>query len=155
MFDRLISSIIYPRLRAANYLGLELEELQAVAALAVAEAEATWSPAGGAQLTSWVYRKVQSRVLDAMAKAGRELAMDLEDAPGDDESPEARVLVREAFDYLQARLDPGDLRLLWFAHVEGYSGAELADMWGVTQGNLRVRLHRARNSAVTILAAQG
>jgi RNA polymerase sigma factor (sigma-70 family) len=154
MYDRIIRSIIYRRQRAASYLGLGLDDLHAVANLAVVEAEQTWRPDGGAQISSWVYRKVRTRVQEALAAAGRELAHDVEYSGADDDM-EAQILVREALEYLQARISPDDWRLLWFRHVEGYGGQELADMWGLTYGGLRVKLHVAKNRALTILDAHG
>lgn len=154
MWDKIIWSIINPRLRGAVYLGLSREELKAVADLAALEAEQTWRADGGAQLSTWVYRRVQSRVMDAMAAAAKLVAEDVEYSGSDDDA-EARLLVCDALEFLQARLDPDDWRLLWLRHAEGYSGQELAVMWGLTYGSLRGKLHTAKNRALTILTAQG
>jgi len=53
---------------------------------------------------------------------------------------------------LLARLRPRDRQLLWLAHVEGASHAEIAAATGVGAASVRVLLFRARQKLAALLA---
>lgn len=154
-WDLIVWSVVRPRTRAAAYLGIPFEELDQVGRLAAVEAERSWDPAGGRSLSSWVYLQVGFALGKYLRQMGRRMTDD--DEPGEDQESdlEAAVLVRSALDYLQARLQPGEWNLLWMRHVEGRDIAEIAEHCGIQQGAAKVRLHRAKTQAVTILEAAG
>jgi DNA-directed RNA polymerase specialized sigma24 family protein len=152
MWDKVISAIVYPRLRAADYLAVGADELCAVGQLAALEAERTWRPEGGRSRSSWVWFKVEKAIQTALARAGRDLASDTADWGADDDF-EPALEIRAALSYLQARLDPLDYRLLWLFHAEGWSAREISGQEGLAYGTIRNRLSQARNYAMTILAA--
>jgi len=152
----LIESIIRARAYAARHLGLGLDDLRSVATVASLEALRTWDPARGASRETWTWRLASQAVSRELRAAALELA---EDDPDPDEfedtgeDPENLAILRDALRVLQARLDPNDYRLLWLIG-EGWTAAELADYHGMTQGAMRVRICRARKSAVTILGLE-
>jgi len=151
MWEAIIGAIINPRARAAAQIGLELEELRAAARLAALEAQQTWRPDGGTTASAWVWTHVAGRVSKLMFKASRELAADTIEQEDEDHDLENEAIVRQALGVLQARLDPGDYRLLWFQHALGYSTGELAELYHVPGPTMRQWLSRARRRAVTLL----
>lgn len=54
-----------------------------------------------------------------------------------------------------ARLDPRARRLVWLAHVEGWSHAEIAAAVGLREVSVRVLLFRARRRLAALLRAAG
>lgn len=54
-----------------------------------------------------------------------------------------------------AELPARERRLLWLAHVEGYSHQEIAETTGVRAGSVRVLLFRARQKLAARLRARG
>jgi DNA-directed RNA polymerase specialized sigma24 family protein len=129
--------------------GLPPEELMSVGRVAAMEAERSWEPGGGRSLSSWIYLNVEVSVRRALVSAGRYAAE--EDEPADHEpEPEARYLIREALDYLEARLPREDWVLLWLHHAEGQNCSELAHTWGIGHAAMRQRISRARRKAVTL-----
>jgi RNA polymerase sigma factor (sigma-70 family) len=151
----LIESIIRSRAYAARHLGLGLEDLRSVATVASLEALRSWDPDRGASRETWCWRLASQAVSRELRSAAQGLAeddpdiADLEDAG---EDPENLAILRDALRVLRARLDPHDYRLLWMVG-EGWTAADLADYHGMSQGAMRVRICRARKSAVTILGA--
>jgi RNA polymerase sigma-70 factor, ECF subfamily len=84
-------------------------------------------------------------------EARRTLAARREEAPLGDESPAAGecagVRAAEHRADLRALLRdvaPDDRRLLWLRAVEGLGHREVANLLGLTEGSVRVRLHRLR-----------
>ena len=54
-----------------------------------------------------------------------------------------------------ARLEPRARQLLWLAHVEGWSHADLAAVLGLQEASVRVLLFRARQRLAALLRADG
>ncbi len=54
-----------------------------------------------------------------------------------------------------AELEPRDQRLLWLAHVEGFSHREIAETMGVAEPSVRVLLFRARQRWAARLGGAG
>lgn len=50
-----------------------------------------------------------------------------------------------------ARLRPRERQLLWLAHAEGYSHAEIASITGLARASIRILLFRARRKMVRLL----
>ena len=54
-----------------------------------------------------------------------------------------------------ARLEPRARQLVWLAHVEGWSHADLAAALGLKEASVRVLLFRARQRLAALLRAEG
>ena len=152
-WDLIVWSVVRSRTKAAAYLGIPFEELDQVGRLAAFEAEQSWDQSRGRSLSSWVYLQVGFALGKYLRQMGRRMVDD--DEPGEDQDLEASVLVKSALGYLQAKLQPGEWNLLWMRHVEGRDITEIAEHCGIQQGAAKVRLHRAKTQAVTILEAAG
>lgn len=144
---------MFPRARAAGYLGIGVEELESLGVVAAVEAEASWRPDGGRSLASWVYLHVDWAIRRRMSRIAREFAEeDLEELAEDPSpDPETRVLVSEALQYLRARLSQSQWWLLWMFHGEGYTAKELSIELGVSHGTVRNKIVQARKKAMTLL----
>ncbi|MCK5879981.1 MAG: RNA polymerase sigma factor [Holophagae bacterium] len=54
-----------------------------------------------------------------------------------------------------ADVEPRQRKLLWLAHVEGFSHNEIADILGVAEQSIKVMLHRARIKLKSLLEKRG
>jgi len=84
-------------------------------------------------------------------EARRTLAARREESPLDEEAPAAGECpgVRAAEQRAELRVllrdvEPDDRRLLWLRAVEGLAHRDVANLLGLTEGGVRVRLHRLR-----------
>lgn len=152
-WDRLVGSIVWPRARASALFGLPPEELMQVGRLAAWEAVGSWDRSGARTLPSWIYLHVVFAVNRALAEAGRHAAEDGDADPFDDDEEEdldARYLICEALEYMEARLPREDWVLLWLHHAEGWTCCELAERWGIKPNAMRQRIFKAKRRAVTL-----
>jgi len=78
-----------------------------------------------------------------------------EDPPCPDPGPERFTLGRQEVALGFEALPPRQRNLLWLAYVEGLDHRELARALEVTEGSVRVLLHRARAKMATTLAKTG
>lgn len=69
--------------------------------------------------------------------------------------PERLARGRQALTLGWSGLTPRQRSLLWLAYVEGLDHAELSRALGLTQGSVKVLLHRARSRMNQALAALG
>ena len=153
-WERMIGSIVFRRARSALRLGVSTDDLLSVGRLAAIEAVESWEPEGGRTLASWVYLPVEFDVMRVIRRAAKELAADSHDWEYDDDSQDldAVVLLRRSLGHLRARLPSLDWAMLWLAHAEGWSCAEIARDYDMTATAVWQRLSRARRKAVRILA---
>jgi RNA polymerase sigma-70 factor (ECF subfamily) len=113
---------------------------------------------GTASLRTWVFRVAHNTAISASVRprAGQPPLLSLEDAeaqavPGTDSveaTVERRVLLAH-LERLLARLKPIDRAVMLLA-LEGLGPAEIADVTGLTPGNVSVKVHRLK----TVLARQ-
>ena len=156
-FEQIISSIAYGRARAAESIGVSVDEMKAVGRLAAFEANESWEPDGGRTLTSWVWLNVQWDIGRQLHREAAQFAEQLgdDDPPDDDgEDFDTVIMVRRALDYLRAELSNPDWTMLWLLHAEGRTYSEIAGDLGITPECCRQRAHRASRKAVTILRSR-
>lgn len=112
---------------------------------------------GRARLATWLYRVVYNACIDRLREGKR--LVPVPDEADDAAVPMPRVLVdfrlspeemlkdaqtREALEEAIAALSPTLRAAFLLRDVEGLSTAEAAEALGITEANLKVRLHRAR-----------
>ena len=68
---------------------------------------------------------------------------------------QSRADLRNDLARFLARLEPRARQLLWLAHVEGWSHADLAAALGLKEASVRVLLFRARQRLAALLRAHG
>jgi RNA polymerase sigma-70 factor (ECF subfamily) len=108
-------------------------------------------PSGDEDRRRYVFR-IGSNLLHDHRRATRRFL----DAPDAGERTEARgasspPAPREDLDRCLARLAPRERQLLWLAHVEEASHAEIAALTGVAAKSVRVLLFRARRKLAALL----
>lgn len=65
-----------------------------------------------------------------------------------DDIPEARLIARETLECIEQtinRLPPGQAQVVTLRDLEGWSSSEVCALLGLSEGNQRVLLHRARS----------
>lgn len=108
---------------------------------------------GEASLRTFIFRIVHNRAMDHVWKRRRRRAAHPDDAlydqiPSTAIGPEALVAGSQTGRRLIAavRALPLGQRQAITLHLEGLSHSEIADVLGVTENNVAVRIHRSRNS---------
>ena len=130
-----------PRLR--NFLRRHVGDPKVVEDIAQEAFLELWRHPNGfdptrARLKTYVFGIAVKRAADWWRHAGRNEGRVVRD-PDNTES-ERSVLIGDAL----ARLGPEPRSLLWLREVEGYSYAELAEIFGVPVGTVKSRLFAAR-----------
>lgn len=99
----------------------------------------------------------RNAALDALRRHREEPSADCErQAPGPD--PEVRCIEKEAFDRLLdalQRLAPPERELISLVATEAFSYKEIGNLLGISEGNVKIRVHRARLRLRSILADGG
>jgi RNA polymerase sigma-70 factor, ECF subfamily len=76
-------------------------------------------------------------------------------APATEGGEQGEAGLRHDLQRFLARLEPRARKLLWLAHVEGWSHAEIAAAVGLREVSVRVLLFRARRRLAALLRAAG
>ncbi|HKE19068.1 MAG TPA: sigma-70 family RNA polymerase sigma factor [Kofleriaceae bacterium] len=107
---------------------------------------------GRCSLKTWIYRVAHnvaaSHVLrDRRDRLKHSAGLDeLESLPADGPDPEGAMGARQALDRIEAlirRLAPLDRQVI-VLYLEGLQGAEIADVTGLSAGNVATRVHRIK-----------
>lgn len=96
----------------------------------------------------------RNAALDAIRKR-REDRPDSESDTSPIEDPERQVILKQAVDRILAaigQLGSDDRELIALLAAETFSYREIADLLGISEGNVKVRVHRARIRLKAILA---
>lgn len=114
---------------------------------------------GDARLTTWLYRITVNVVRHQRRKnrlrrwlGAAPIAEPVDPGPAPDETAAARQSLRRVYRALE-RLSDKDRRVLVLCELEGLSGAEVAQLEGVSANAIWVRLHRARARFAKAVAA--
>ncbi len=162
-FDIVVERHAPAVLRFLGHMGLDFDQAQDVAQETLV---AAWRHAGTFQsedARAWILaiarnasrRHFRRRVgeprdplpLDSLAvEAGWGAARD-DDLLG-------RIAVRDALERAFARLTPGEREILSLRDIEGYGGAEAAEVLGISLAAQKSRLHRARLRLMTELKGE-
>jgi RNA polymerase sigma-70 factor (ECF subfamily) len=96
----------------------------------------------------------RNAALDALRRHREESSADGESqAPGPD--PEYQCIAKEAFDRMFAairRLTPSERELISLVATEAFSYKAIGKLLGISEGNVKIRVHRARLRLRSILA---
>ena len=104
---------------------------------------------GDAQFETWLYRIVSNAAMSHLRKRRRfgQLAMDFPEEPGEPTSPvrlDEEAVDRDALTRALDRLPPSLRVVVVLKDVYGLSCREIGDQIGISEGAVKVRLHRAR-----------
>jgi RNA polymerase sigma-70 factor, ECF subfamily len=103
------------------------------------------------ELRRYVFRIASNLIADHFRDTRRETSLDAEHERAAEELDLSGAIEMER---VFARLQPRDRQLLWLAHVEGASHAEIAAALGFKQGSVAVLLFRARRALAQLLGDQ-
>lgn len=143
-FLRTVSPVLRKVIRAkAGGLGDAVcEDVLQEVLLAVHLKRHTWQ--SGAPVRPWLYAIARYKVVDAFRTRGRRIDLPIEDF-GDDLAAEAGPDPTEAADMAKVigMLDDRSRRIVQMIGLEGASTAETGQALNMTEGAVRVALHRA------------
>lgn len=106
-----------------------------------------------ARFETWMYRIVTNSAMNLLRRRGRlvEVALDEElDTPAPDRPSEVAA-DRDSLARALSALSPGQRTVVWLKDVYGLSCREIADEFGIEEGAVKVRLHRARKRLKELL----
>lgn len=103
-------------------------------------------------LRRYVYKTATNLVFDHFRETKRHRAISEVEPP---EVRPDRFELRQDMMRVFAELKPQDRALLWLAHVEGDSHAEIAETLGVREKSVKVMLFRARKRLGDLLTKRG
>ena len=115
--------------------------------------------AGAAAFSTWLTRIAVNEALRRLRRGGRGDRLGAtgdEEAPGDEGSPEDLAAAREAMRLVHRALDllsPSHRVVFLLRDVEEMSTADTAEVLGISEDLVKVRLHRARHALRHVLAA--
>jgi RNA polymerase sigma-70 factor (ECF subfamily) len=118
---------------------------------------------GRSSLFTWIYRiavnqcyghlrKRRVRLVYEGDSAGGRPAFDLQSAADGRPTADRTVAQRDYLNKLLARMPKEDRELLLWREVEGFSVIQIAEMTGVNENTLKVRLFRARRRLAELAA---
>jgi RNA polymerase sigma-70 factor (ECF subfamily) len=143
-FLRATAPIVRGIVRArAGGLGPEIcEDIVQETLLAIHQKRHTWRQKR--RLRPWLYAIVRHKVVDAFRARGHRVQLPIEDLADMLPAPEAAdPTERSDVERVLAALDPGSARILRAIGLDGSSTTETAKALGMTEGAVRVALHRA------------
>jgi RNA polymerase sigma-70 factor (ECF subfamily) len=148
-----------PRLRSAvrGILGDSADVDDAVQQAFVQAFAAISTYSGASSFSTWLTRIGLNEALMRARRARRTVRVErLQLPPGPADSPEQEAALREDMGRVAAavgRLPAGHREVLGLRHEAGLSLAEIAGRLGISEGAVKVRLHRARAALRRALAA--
>src|SRR5947208_3769077 len=106
-------------------------------------------------LRRYVYKTATNLVFDHFREMKRDRAIAAAEMPPPAQLRADRGELRHDMMRVFAELKPQERALLWLAHVEGSSHAEIADALGVKTKSIKVMLFRARKRLGAMLSKKG
>jgi len=99
---------------------------------------------GDSPFWGWMRRVVINHAISTMRRAPKAAVVELEEHHVHIEAQQERVGQSMDLEAALAALDDDDRTVVWLHDVEGYSHAEIAQMYGLTESFSKTRLSRAR-----------
>lgn len=120
---------------------VDVEDVVQETLLAIHLKRQTWRPAD--PVTPWVVAISRNKTIDVLRRRGRRAELPLDDVP----EPEAGDADADAPGHDLARmldsLDERQRRIVQLVSIEGHSSRTAAEALGISEGALRVALHRS------------
>jgi len=110
---------------------------------------------GDAPFWGWLRRIVINHAISTLRKGPKEQPVEFQDHHGQSESASDRVGLSMDLESALKALGPEDRTVVWLHDVEGYSHAEIAQVFGKTESFSKTRLSRARVQLRSLLDAEG
>jgi RNA polymerase sigma-70 factor (ECF subfamily) len=133
---------------------LEVEDVVQETLLAIHLKRHTWRPQD--PIGPWIAAISRNKLIDVLRRRGRRAELPLDEvdepaAPAESEGEEAGQDVEK----LLERLDERQRRIVRLVSIEGHSARAAAETLGMTEGALRVALHRTLRTLALLLRKEG
>jgi RNA polymerase sigma-70 factor (ECF subfamily) len=126
--------------RKVGSTGIEAEDIVQETLLAIHAKRHTWR--ADAPLLPWLFAIARHKLIDAMRRRNRRMEVDIADFAETLAMPEVEAVSRRDVGRGLAALAPGQRSVVTAISVEGRSIGETARALGMSEGAVRVALHR-------------
>lgn len=158
---RILTARLLPRVlnHAARVLGdrAEAEDVAQEAMMRLWRAAPDWR-AGGAKVSTWLYRVTANLAVDRLRRAGRAVGLDETDEPADDVPVADDRLIRAdrmaALDRALATLPERQRQAVVLRHIEGVSNPEIAEALEISVEAVESLTARGKRALAKALAGQ-
>ena len=159
---RILTARLLPRVlnHAARVLGnrTDAEDVAQEAMLRLWRAAGDWQ-AGGAKVSTWLYRVTANLAIDRLRRAGRAVGLDDTDEPADEDALAAddrliRADRMAALDAALARLPERQRQAVVLRHIEGVSNPEIAEVLEISVEAVESLTARGKRALAAALAGQ-
>ncbi len=141
------------RSRARSLSPDQHEDILQEVLMAVHAKRHTWNPAE--PLSPWLYAVTRHKVVDAFRRRGRGELLPISDFAEELAADAVEITAAHDSAALVARLDPRAAGIVRAIHLQGESHAEISSRHGISEGALRVALHRAMTRLSQIVRGEG
>lgn len=140
--------------RYRGRLGAEVEDVEQEVMLDLMEALGAGRFRRQSRLETYVFSFARFKCVDRLRALGRRDMVEIEDAALTFDAPSAlEELARRETEELAARIVaalPAPCRELWEMIADGMSYRQMSDRTGLSEGAIRVRVHRCRQRAIEL-----
>jgi len=159
---RILTARLLPRVlnHAARVLGnrTDAEDVAQEAMLRLWRAAGDWQ-AGGAKVSTWLYRVTANLAIDRLRRTGRAVGLDDTDEPADEDALAAddrliRADRMAALDAALARLPERQRQAVVLRHIEGVSNPEIAEVLEISVEAVESLTARGKRALAAALAGQ-
>lgn len=159
---RILTARLLPRVlnHAARVLGnrTDAEDVAQEAMLRLWRAAGDWQ-AGGAKVSTWLYRVTANLAIDRLRRTGRAVGLDDTDEPADEDALAAddrliRADRMAALDAALARLPERQRQAVVLRHIEGVSNSEIAEVLEISVEAVESLTARGKRALAAALAGQ-
>ncbi|MAN13705.1 MAG: RNA polymerase subunit sigma [Dinoroseobacter sp.] len=159
---RILTARLLPRVlnHAARVLGnrTDAEDVAQEAMLRLWRAAGDWQ-AGGAKVSTWLYRVTANLAIDRLRRTGRAVGLDDADEPADEDALAAddrliRADRMAALDAALARLPERQRQAVVLRHIEGVSNPEIAEVLEISVEAVESLTARGKRALAAALAGQ-
>lgn len=120
---------------------VDVEDVVQETLLAIHLKRQTWRPAD--PVTPWVVAISRNKTIDVLRRRGRRAELPLEDVPEPEAPDAAENPTGQDLALMLASLDDRQRRIVQLVSIEGHSSRSAAQTLGISEGALRVALHRS------------
>lgn len=120
---------------------LEVEDVVQETLLAIHLKRHTWRPVD--PVTPWVVAISRNKTIDVLRRRGRRAELPLDDVPEPEAVDDGADAAGHDLALMLGTLDERQRRIVQLVSLEGHSSRSAAEKLGISEGALRVALHRS------------
>ncbi len=135
-----VAALVRGFVRRRTQGGIDPEDVVQETLLAIHLKRHTWRE--DAPVLPWVYAISRYKLIDAFRRRGRRIEVDVDDFADSIAQPEAETLSERDLSRALEGLPPGQRSVVSAISVDGRSIGETAGQLGMSEGAVRVALHR-------------